>query len=139
MKKLIQTGQLEITQGGWSSTDEACTNYEDLINNMYLGHSFLKKEFGVVPKIGWMIDAFGHSAANAAIFAELGFDAVFMSRIDFPDREQRKREKAMTFLWRPFSNHFGNQRQILGGIMKHNYNFPDGFEVDERSDDDGPL
>ena len=47
--------------GGWSATDEACANYEDMILNMYTGHAFLKKEFGVKPKIGWMIDAFGHS------------------------------------------------------------------------------
>ena len=60
-KKLIKTGQLEITMGGWSATDEACANYEDMILNMYTGHAFLKKEFGVKPKIGWMIDAFGHS------------------------------------------------------------------------------
>jgi len=107
VKNLIKSGQLEITQGGWSSTDEACTNYEDLINNMYMGHNFLKREFGVVPKIGWMIDAFGHSNANAALFADFGFDAVFMSRINHHDREQRKKDGDMTFLWRPFSKHFG--------------------------------
>ena len=34
-QKLIKNGQLEITMGGWSATDEACPNYEDMINNMY--------------------------------------------------------------------------------------------------------
>jgi len=87
VKVLIQNGQLEITQGGWSATDEACTNYEDLINNMYIGHNFLKREFGVIPKIGWMLDSFGHSAANAALFADFGFDAVFFARVNFDDRE----------------------------------------------------
>jgi len=77
---------------------------------MYMGHQFLKREFGVVPKIGWMIDAFGHSNGNAALFADFGFDAVFMSRINFPDREQRKKDGNMTFLWRPFSKHFGAQK-----------------------------
>lgn len=38
VKKLIQNGQLEITQGGWSATDEACPNYEDMILNMHIGH-----------------------------------------------------------------------------------------------------
>ena len=48
-------------QGGWSATDEACPNYEDMILNMHVGHQFLKKEFGIRPRVGWMIDAFGHS------------------------------------------------------------------------------
>ena len=108
VKYLVGNGQLEITQGGWSSTDEACPNYEDIINNMYLGHMFLKKEFGVIPKIGWMIDAFGHSTANAALFADFGFDAVFFSRIDLPERTDREKGGNSTFIWRPFSKHFGN-------------------------------
>lgn len=27
VKRLVQSGQLEITQGGWTATDEACPNY----------------------------------------------------------------------------------------------------------------
>ena len=38
LKKLIKNGQFEITTGGWTSTDEACPNYEDLINNVMIGH-----------------------------------------------------------------------------------------------------
>ena len=53
VKKLIKNGQLEITMGGWSATDEACVNFEDVILNMQKGHAFLKSEFGVRPRIGW--------------------------------------------------------------------------------------
>jgi hypothetical protein len=35
---------------------------------MTLGHEFLKKEFGVIPKVSAHWDPFGHSAANAAMF-----------------------------------------------------------------------
>jgi len=77
---------------------------------MYYGHSFLKKEFNVIPKIGWMIDAFGHSAANAALFADFGFEAIFFTRIDDHDRQKRVQEHELTFLWRPFSKHFGHQK-----------------------------
>ena len=41
VKKLIKDGQLEISQGGWVATDEACPNYEDMILNMHIGHEFL--------------------------------------------------------------------------------------------------
>jgi alpha-mannosidase len=60
-----------------------------MILNMYIGHQFLRKEFNVVPKIGWMLDAFGHSATNARLFSEFGFEAIFFARLDDKDREER--------------------------------------------------
>ena len=114
VKKVIKNGQLEIVQGGWSATDEACPNYEDMINNMYLGHQFLKKEFGIRPKIGWMLDAFGHSATNARLFTEFGFEAMFFARLDDKDREERVKNHELTFLWRTQSaDSAGTSKQIL--------------------------
>ena len=49
------------------STDEATTSYTDIIRNFEAGHDFLKYEFGVKPKIGWQLDPFGHSSANAEL------------------------------------------------------------------------
>lgn len=34
------------------STDEATTNYADILRNFEAGHDFLQKEFGVTPKVG---------------------------------------------------------------------------------------
>jgi hypothetical protein len=79
-----------------------------MINNMVIGHNFLKKEFGVRPRTAWHIDAFGHSSTNARLFADFGFEAQFFSRLDFNDKEEKLLNKAMQFLWRPFSKHFGN-------------------------------
>ena len=41
LKKMIKNGQFEVATGGWSTTDEVCPNYEDLINNVMIGHQFL--------------------------------------------------------------------------------------------------
>ena len=38
VRQLVQQGRLEIVNGGWSMHDEACTHYEDMINNMMFGH-----------------------------------------------------------------------------------------------------
>jgi alpha-mannosidase len=81
-----------------------------MILNMYMGHAFLKREFGATPKIGWMIDAFGHSAANAALFADFGFEAMFFTRMDDRGRDKMMEERGLTFLWRPFSRHFGSEK-----------------------------
>ena len=54
--------------GGWVASDEACPVYEDLIENIVMGHKFLKDTFGITTKIGWHCDSFGHSAAMNYIF-----------------------------------------------------------------------
>lgn len=83
VRQLVQEGRLELLNAGWSMHDEACPHYEDMINNMMAGHDFVMKEFGVRPRVGWQIDPFGHSNANARLFAEMGFDAFFFARIDY--------------------------------------------------------
>lgn len=92
LKKLIQSGQFEITTGGWSSSDEACPNYEDLINNVMIGHQFLQNEFDFTPRVGWNLEAFGHSNTNARLFAQLGFDAQFFTNVDQKLKNEFKRD-----------------------------------------------
>lgn len=61
VKALVKNGQLEFVNGGWSANDEATPSYTEIINNMMVGHEFLKKEFDFKPRVGWNIDVFGHS------------------------------------------------------------------------------
>jgi alpha-mannosidase len=68
MKKLITQHRFEFVNGGWTASDEACLTYEDFIDNIVEGHNFLKREFGVIPKIAWHADAFGHSIASNLLF-----------------------------------------------------------------------
>lgn len=70
--------------------DEACPSYDDMINNMYYGHKFLFDEFNYIPKVAWQLDPFGHSASNAMICSELGYDAIFLGRIDPQERSVRR-------------------------------------------------
>mmetsp|Transcript_14835 Transcript_14835/g.23010 ORF Transcript_14835/g.23010 Transcript_14835/m.23010 type:complete len:131 (+) Transcript_14835:485-877(+) len=111
VKNLIKNGQLEIVNGGWSANDEANPNFDDIINNMMIGHEFLDKEFGVHPRIGWDLDTFGHSEANTRLFAQMGFEAMFFSRLDHSEKGMRSKKelKSLNFLWRPSSREFGTQ------------------------------
>ena len=38
VKDLVKEGRLEFANGGWTMTDEASPHFEDLINNMMIGH-----------------------------------------------------------------------------------------------------
>lgn len=53
VRQLVSEGRLEFVGGGWSVHDEACPHFEDMINNMMVGHDFLNREFGVTPRVGW--------------------------------------------------------------------------------------
>ncbi len=45
---------------------------------------FLNDTFGVVPRIGWQVDPFGHSATQASLMSGfLGFDGLFFGRADY--------------------------------------------------------
>ena len=48
--------------------DEASCHYLSMIDQTALGHKFLLHEFGVVPRIGWQIDPFGHSSTVKLFF-----------------------------------------------------------------------
>jgi lysosomal alpha-mannosidase len=104
--------------------DEACPHYEDILNNMQVGHQFVLEQFGKAPRIGWHVDPFGHSNAQPRLFAEMGFDAWFFARLDYQDKEKRLQEKSMEWVWRPFY-----------ALYQH-YSAPNGFCFDVRCNDD---
>ena len=131
----MSEGRLELLNAGWSMHDEACPHFDDYINNMWVGHDFVLEEFGVQPRIGWQIDPFGHSNANARLFAEMGFDAFFFARLDYEDKEARLADKEMEWVWRPMWETLGESAQIFTHALYHHYSAPPGFDFDTLSDD----
>jgi lysosomal alpha-mannosidase len=81
--------------------DEATTYYRDLITNGELGMKFLENEFGECgrPLVAWQIDPFGHSRGVAKVYEKMGFDALFLGRIDYLDYKNRTEHKEMEFDW----------------------------------------
>jgi len=128
VRELVKSGQLELINGGWSMHDEACPIYDDMINNMMIGHDFIVKEFGVKPRIGWQIDPFGHSNTNTRIFAEMGFDALFFARIDYQDRNKRNNDKELEWVWMP--SEMGPETNLLTHVLYNHYSSPNGMPFD---------
>ncbi|VAI24288.1 unnamed protein product [Triticum turgidum subsp. durum] len=144
VKGLVSSGRLEFINGGMCMHDEATVHYIDMIDQTTLGHRFIKEEFGQIPRIGWQIDPFGHSAVQAYLLgAEVGFDALYFFRIDYQDRDTRNGTKELEVVWRG-SKTFGSSADIFAGIFPKNYEPPPGefyFEVDDTSPvvQDDPL
>lgn len=107
MRELIHDGRIEIVNGGWSQHDEGCAYYSDMISNMQFGQLMVLKEINIVPKVGWQIDAFGLSASNARLFADMGLQSIFMNRIDVHERMGRRKNRELEFLWRPYNEYSG--------------------------------
>jgi alpha-mannosidase len=135
VRGLVANGQLELVSAGWSMHDEACAIYDDMINNMMIGHDFVLREFGVKPRIGWQLDPFGHSNVNTRLFAEMGFDALFFARLDYKDKERRITDKELEWVWRPNLDSLGKQTQLFTHTLYNHYNSPVGFDWDVLSDD----
>lgn len=118
--------------------DEAATHYMGMIDQTSLGHQFLSKEFGVVPKVGWQIDPFGHSATQGGLLtSSVGFDALYFGRIHYVDLLNRQTAAECEGLWSSApdsSSVFWGLTGSYGG----NYGAPEGFCFDVLCGDD-PL
>ncbi|XP_076655119.1 lysosomal alpha-mannosidase II isoform X1 [Halictus rubicundus] len=131
VRDLINQGQLEIIGGGWSMNDEAVTHYQSLVDQYTWGFRRLYDEFGTCakPSIGWQIDPFGHSREQASIFSQLGFDGLFLGRIDYQDKQQRLENKSMEFIWKS-SPSLGAKADLFTVAMYNTYSPPPGFCFD---------
>jgi len=69
--KLVNAGQLDFVNCGWSMSDEANPSAEDMVFNMVHGSNWLFQTFGFKCHVGWHIDPFGHSAFMALNLARL--------------------------------------------------------------------
>ncbi len=131
VRKLVQEGQLNFANGGWCMHDEAAAHYVGMVDQTTRGHRFLKETFDYVPRIGWQLDPFGHSATQGYLMGvDLGFDAMVLGRSDHVDLSKRKREQATEMLWSP-SQTFGTKKTILTQIRPDgNYGPPPCFCFD---------
>ncbi|GJN04751.1 hypothetical protein PR202_ga22323 [Eleusine coracana subsp. coracana] len=84
VKGLISAGRLELINGGMCMHDEAAVHYIDMIDQTTLGHRFIKEEFGQIPRIGWQIDPFGHSAVQAYLLGAEIFAGIFPQNYEPP-------------------------------------------------------
>lgn len=144
VKGLVNRGQLEIVNGGWSAPDEATTTYDQLLDNFMIAQQFLQKELGIHPRVSWQLDAFGVSTGYARLARDVGFDAMFFSRVDIAEKKEMRANKAKNQVWRPHEENFGNQKEILalnmdqGGTLG-SYCWPAGFWVDASYKVDAPV
>eukprot|EP01084_Bolivina_argentea_P191962 329635_1 len=124
-KQLVKTAQLQMNLGGWCMNDEANPTAEAVIHQMTDGNQFILENFGVngLPTAGWHVDSFGHSWVTGGLWAQGGFDAFAVHRIDYLDLLNRKNNKDLEFMWKG-SNSLGEDGWIFFHILDSGYCSP---------------
>ncbi|NXF28103.1 MA2B1 mannosidase, partial [Rhodinocichla rosea] len=95
-------GRLELVGGGWCMSDEAAAHYGGALQQLALGRRFLRRLFGAcgTPRVAWQIDPFGHARELAATFAQMGYDGLFLGRVDHQDKWARQQRRELELIWR---------------------------------------
>ncbi|XP_077491670.1 lysosomal alpha-mannosidase-like [Amblyomma americanum] len=136
-KKFVSEGRVELVSGGMVMNDEASTHYSDIVDQMTLGMRWINATFGAcaLPRAVWQLDTYGHSREQAALFAQMGFDGLFLGRVSHLERRWRGNQDALEFVWHADQK---LQWEIFTSILPHRYsppgvvNFREFFLTDEN-------
>ncbi|XP_032939560.1 lysosomal alpha-mannosidase [Catharus ustulatus] len=146
VRRLVQEGRLEFVGGGWCMSDEAASHYGGLVEQQALGRALLRRLFGPcgTPRVAWQIDPFGHAREAAAAFAQMGYDGLFLGRVDHQDKWRRLQRRELEMVWRGSDSLEPPRADIFTGILPNMYNPPPGLCWDQLCSDppvvdgDGP-
>lgn len=96
----------------------------DMIDQKSLWHVILKKDFGIVPRIGWKIDPLGHLIVQTyLLIIDVGFDELFFKM----DIVIQSREDCIMEMGLHSSSSFGTIAEVFIGILANIYTPPDDF------------
>ena len=103
--------------------DNACVNYEDILENFFYGHKYMRTHFNnYTPKTAWSVDPFGHSLSMPILLQKMGFEGLVINRIHFRDKIRRKLSKNLDFLWTPTE-----KTKLLTHVLSNHYTPYSGF------------
>ena len=70
----VREGRIEIVNGGYVMPDLNLVSPQTIKKSFELANEFALKEFGIKPKVAWMIDCFGHNGLMPKIAKEVGLN-----------------------------------------------------------------
>ncbi len=96
LKDAQDRGQFEIEGALWLEPDANMTNGESLVRHILRGIRYHEAQFGVRPKIVWLPDTFGYSAALPQIMKLCGLEVFVTHKMSWNDTNRIPNE---TFWW----------------------------------------
>lgn len=73
LKQRVKEGRIDLVCGMYVMPDSNLPSIESNIRQILIGKRFMRKEFGVDPVVGWMLDPFGNHAQTPQVWKKSGF------------------------------------------------------------------
>ncbi len=96
VQEKVKTGQFEIEGAMWLEPDVNVTGAEALVRHILHGVRYHERTFGVRPRIVWLPDTFGYSAALPQIMQRAGLDMFVTHKLSWNGTNRMPYE---TFHW----------------------------------------
>ena len=92
----VKTGRFEIEGALWLEPDVVIASGESLVRHIVKGTKYHSDKFGVKPKIVWLPDTFGYTAALPQLMAQSGLDVFITHKMSWNDTNRMPHE---IFFW----------------------------------------
>ncbi|VDO44781.1 unnamed protein product [Onchocerca flexuosa] len=99
LKSLAEEGRLEISGGNWVMNDEATPYFWEAIENIIVGHQYVKETLNITPTTSWSVDPFGHGLMMPYLMMLAGVDQMVIGRINTDIKNVLKQHHHLHFRW----------------------------------------
>ena len=126
VKERIREGRIELVGAMWVEADCNLPSGESLIRQIFHGTRFLQQEFGVTPRLVWLPDTFGYTAALPQIMRGCNISTFMTTKLSW---NQFNRMPYDTFRWRGIDGsevlaHFITAPDVSENAAYYTYNGP---------------
>lgn len=92
----VKAGRFEIEGALWLEPDVVIASGESLVRHIVKGSRYHQEKFGVKPRIVWLPDTFGYTAALPQLMAQSGLDIFVTHKMSWNDTNRMPHE---IFFW----------------------------------------
>ncbi|KAJ8737624.1 hypothetical protein PYW08_000219 [Mythimna loreyi] len=98
-RKLLKSGRLEITTGGWVEPDEGTTHLFGLVHQLIEGHQWLKQHLNYSPKVGWLTSSVTHSPTMAYLLSASDVNELVVTNVHYAWEQFLAEYQYSDFMW----------------------------------------
>lgn len=80
--------------------DEANCHIYAILEQLYEGREWVEDTFGVSPTTGYAVDPFGQSAVMAQVLKRMGYQAMYINRVQYAIKRVLAEQHNLGFIWR---------------------------------------